>query len=150
MICPGINLLLHSDNIDQQNKNDLESYSYTKGIVAKADLIENTKINVSYDKSSHKLVYRYIINSSNSIDTLNETWSVYTYALKHVVPYKVNDTIDYYKSSNDKLPNLTIDRFTLSNSHKDFKFTRWFSIGLSLIGVLLVGFFTRQLLHKTE
>lgn len=73
MICPGINLLLHSDNIDQQNKNDLESYSYTKGIVAKADLIENTKINVSYDKSSHKLVYRYIINSSNSIDTLNET-----------------------------------------------------------------------------
>lgn len=150
MIYPGINLLLHSDNIDQQSKNDLESYSYTKGIVVKADLIENTKINVSYDKSSHKLVYRYIINSSNSIDTLNETWSVYTYALKHVVPYKVNDTIDYYKSSNDKLPNLTIDRFTLNNSHKDFKFTRWFSIGLSLIGILLVGFFTRQLLHKTE
>lgn len=150
MIIPGINLLLHSGDINQLIKNDLDSYNYTKGVVTEVSLIENTKINVSYDKSSHKLVYRYIIKSGTSIDTLNETWSVYTYALKHVVPHKINDTIDYYKSSNNELPNLTIDRFTLNNSHKDFNEIRWFSISLSVIGFLIVILFSKQLLKSTK
>lgn len=150
MIIPGINLLLHSGDINQLIKNDLDSYNYTKGVVTEVSLIENTKINVSYDKSSHKLVYRYLIKVDTTIDTLNEKWSVYTYDLKNIVPHKVGDSIDYYKSSNKELPNLTVDRYTLNNAHKDFNGIRWFSIGLSLIGLLIVILFSKQLLQNKQ
>lgn len=150
MIIPGINLLLHSGDINQLIKNDLDSYNYTKGVVTEVSLIENTKINVNYDKSSHKLVYRYIIKSGASIDTLNETWSVNTYDLKNIVPHKEGDSIDYYKSSNNELPSLTTDRFNLNSTHKDFNGTRWFSITLSLIGLLIVILFSKQLLQNKQ
>ena len=121
-----------------------------KGVVVDAQLIKNEKIGVNYDKSSHKLVYRYLLNHNQQTDTLIETHRVYTYDVKHIIEHKLGDTIAFYKTNNTQLPNLSVNDFKLRNTHKDFKFTLWFAFVLLSVGLILVVLFSKQILKTLK
>lgn len=148
---PSIRLLLMSNDIVELKKINYESYEPQKAIVESIDLLSSDKYPVNYDKDSFKRIYKYhLLNiDSNQKDTVLETVKKSSYFFEQLKPlYKINDTIRYYKSSNNQLNNLSETEYNFNSRAKEKNPIKWFSLVILVSSISLIIILLKQLFNK--